>query len=79
MKVQTKHQVSVAFIEKSGWGGVTIKCTPYDIVNTFSYRKLYHLHGHIQEQSLQYFYMTLKLQRVGYHGNRLDFVKLKGL
>ena len=25
------------------------------------------------------FYMTLKLQRVGYHGNRLDFVKLKGL
>ena len=32
MKVQTKHQVSVAFIEKSGWGP-TIKCTPNDIVN----------------------------------------------
>ena len=32
----------------------------------------------MQEQSLLYFYMTSKLQRVGYHGNRLHF-KLKCL
>ena len=34
MKVQTKQQVSVAFIEKSGWGNN--KVHTYDIVNTFS-------------------------------------------
>ena len=32
--------------------------------------------GHIQEQSLLYFYMTSKLQHVGYHGNSLHSVKL---
>ena len=31
--------------------------------------------GHMQEQSLLYFYMISKLQRVGYHGNRLHSVK----
>ena len=33
----------------------------------------------MQEQSLLYFYMTSKLQSLGYHGNRLHFVKLKCL
>ena len=33
----------------------------------------------MQEQSLLYFYMTSKLQRVGYHANRPHFVKLKCL
>ena len=33
----------------------------------------------MQEQSLLYFYITPKLKRVGYHGNRLYFVKLKCL
>ena len=33
----------------------------------------------MQEQSLLYFYMTSKLQRVGYHGNILHFLKLKCL
>ena len=31
----------------------------------------------MQEQSLLYFNMTSKLQRVVYHGNRLHFVNLK--
>ena len=33
----------------------------------------------MQEQSLLYFYMTSMLQRVGYHGNILQFVNLKYL
>ena len=56
-------------------------CIPNGIVNSFSsgnYNNLNEL-GHIQEQSLQYFYMTSKLQHVGYNGNRLRFVKLKCL
>ena len=33
----------------------------------------------MQEESLLHFYMTSKLQHVGYHGNRLHFVNLKCL
>ena len=34
---------------------------------------------HMQVQPLLYFYRTSKLQRIGYHGKRIHFVKLKCL
>ena len=37
------------------------------------------MNDHVLEQSLLYFHMTSKLQRVGYHGFRLHIVKLKCL
>ena len=77
MEVQTKYQVSVVFIEKSGWGNSKV-----DILRYFQYilsKQIYNLSelGHVQEQSLLYFYMASKLQHVSFHGNRLHFCKTK--
>ena len=77
MKAPTKHQVLVAFIEKSGWGNNkvhTLRYCPFIML-----KKLYNLNelGHMLEQSLLYLCMTSKLQRFGDHGNRLHFVICK--
>ena len=60
MKVQTKHKVSVAFIEKNGWGN-NKKCVPKDIVNSIKLKQLYYRNelGYMPVILFDHFYRLL--------------------